>query len=381
MATGALLSAAARRCPRPAASAIVRREVTGFHDLTIDGCAASRKFSKLEGAESQAFEAAGHSWRILFLPRGSLRTRGRGYMSIYLELVNGGAHLDDDPVEFKFTLLGHDGCPVPEFSRSREACFFGRWTPSWWNFKGFSDFIKWNDLEESGYLKDDRFTIRCDIKVTRDYTEDVDVDDDGAAAAAPARVVVPPSDLHDHLGGLPSREHGTMDVTIDDGGGVTYGAHGSLLAVRSPVFAAELLAAAGNKSGSDSVRGPIKVEGLEPRVLKALLHFIYTDRLPEMAAEDAVVMARGLLAAAARYKLERLKLMCEELLCDRIGVDTVAGNLAVARQHGCQSLAAMCMEFIAGPGNLKAVMETQEFHKIKASCPGLFIELLMKKLS
>ncbi|CAN6329402.1 unnamed protein product [Urochloa humidicola] len=243
MATGALLSAAARRCPRPAASAIVRREVTGFHDLTIDGCAAWRKFSKLEGAESQAFEAAGHSWRILFLPRGSLRTRGRGYMSTYLELVNGGPHIDDDPVEFKFTLLGQDGCPVPKFSRSREACFFSRWTPSWWNFKGFSDFIKWKDLEESGCLKDDRIIIRCDIKVTREYNEDVDVDDDGAAAAtAPARAVVPPSDLHEHLGSLLSRKHGT-DVTIDAGGGETYGAHWSLLAARSPVLTAELLAA------------------------------------------------------------------------------------------------------------------------------------------
>ncbi|CAN6356495.1 unnamed protein product [Urochloa humidicola] len=380
MATGALLSAAARRCPRPAASAIVRREVTGFHDLTIDGCAASRKFSKLEGAESQAFEAAGHSWRILFLPRGSLRTWGRGYMSIYLELVNGGAHLDDDPVEFKFTLLGQDGCPVPEFSRSREACFFGRWTPSWWNFKGFSDFIKWKDLEESGCLKDDRITIRCDIKVTRDYTED-------GAAAAPASIVVPPSDLHEHLGGLLSREHGT-DVTIDAGGGKTYSAHWSLLVARSPVFATELLAADATKKsggGGGGVRDPIiKVEGVEPRVLEAMLHFIYTDMLPlEMATGqvEAVVMTRGLLAAAARYKLERLKLMCEEMLCERIDVDTVAGNLAVARQHGCQVLAAMCMEFITRPGNLKAVMKTQDFHKIKASCPGLFIELLMKKLA
>ncbi|CAL4898727.1 unnamed protein product [Urochloa decumbens] len=379
--TTSLLSAAARRCPRSAASSIVRREVTSFHDLTIDGCAASRKSLKLDCAESQAFEAAGHSWRILFVPRGSLLTRG--YMSLYLELLtNGGAaHLDDDPVEFKFTLLGKDGCPVPKLSRSREACFFGRWSPSWWNFNGFPNFVKWKDLEESECLKDDRITIRCDIKVSRDYIETVD---DGAVA--PARVVVPPSDLHEHLGGLLLREHGKTNVTIDAGGGATYGAHGSLLAARSPVFTAEL-AAATKKSGSSGVHDHIiiKVEDVEPRVVKAMLHFIYTDTLPpEMTAqqeEEAVAMARGLLAAAARYELERLKLMCEEMLCERIGVDTVAGTLAVARQHGCHVLAAMCMEFIARPGNLKAVTQAQEFHKIKATCPGLFVELLMKKLA
>ncbi|CAL4898720.1 unnamed protein product [Urochloa decumbens] len=384
-----LLSAAARRCSR-SASAIVRREVTGFHDLTIDGCAASRKSSKLRSVASPTFEAAGHRWRIWFYPRGRLWARP-GAMSVYLELANGDSGAadrldeddDDDPVEIRFSLLDQDGNPLPKHTRSKSDYFFNVWPMC---KGGFANFVKWKDVEESGCLKDDRITIRCDIMLSRNYSEDVvDDDDDCAAAAAPARVVVPPSDLHEHLGGLLRREHGTTDVTIDAGGGATYGAHGSLLAVRSPVFAAEL-AAATKKSGSGGIRGPtiIKVEGIEPRMMKAMLHFIYTDTLPpEMAAEqeEEVAMARSLLAAAARYKLDRLKLVCEEKLCERIGVDTVAGNLALARQHGCQVLAAVCMEFIARPGNLKAVTETHEFHKIKASSPGLFIDLLMKKLA
>ncbi|CAN6343296.1 unnamed protein product [Urochloa humidicola] len=382
MATGALLSAAARQCSRSSASAIIRREVTGFHDLTIDGCAASRKSPKALSVASQPFEAAGHRWRIWFYPRGRFWTRGG--ISIYLELANGdggAARLPDeeeydDPVEFRFSLLDQDGNPVAKHTCSKSTYLFNLWPNTW---AGIANFVKWKDLEESGCLKDDRVTIRCDIKVSKDYTEDID-DDDGAATLS--RVVVPPSDLHEHLGSLLSREHGTVDVTIDAGGGVTYGAHGRLLAARSPVFVAELIAA--TKKSSGGAHGHIiKVEGIEPRVVKAMLHFIYTDMLPpEMAVEEeAVAMARGLLAAAVRYKLERLKLMCEEMLCERIGVDTVAGNLAVARQHGCQALAAMCMEFIARPGNLKAVLETQEFQKIKATCPGLFIELLMKKLA
>ena len=79
-----------------------------------------------------------------------------------------------------------------------------------------------------------------------------------------------------------------------------------------------------------------------PRCSKALLHFMYTDELPSKIEEEGqeeqqgaveVAMAQGLLAAAHRYKLERLKLICEEMLCQRIDLDTVAGSLAVAEQH------------------------------------------------
>jgi speckle-type POZ protein len=67
--------------------------------------------------------------------------------------------------------------------------------------------------------------------------------------------------------------------------------------------------------------------------------------------EDDVAMARGLLAAASRYKLEKLKLICEETLLQRIDVSTVAGILAAAEQHQCRALKAACMDFIAAsPG-------------------------------
>jgi speckle-type POZ protein len=36
---------------------------------------------------------------------------------------------------------------------------------------------------------------------------------------------------------------------------------------------------------------------MEPRVFRALLHFIYTDALPEVSEKDKVRMAQGLLVA------------------------------------------------------------------------------------
>uniref|UniRef100_A0A0A8XQE8 BTB domain-containing protein n=1 Tax=Arundo donax TaxID=35708 RepID=A0A0A8XQE8_ARUDO len=53
---------------------------------------------------------------------------------------------------------------------------------------------------------------------------------------------------------------------------------------------------------------------MEARVFKALLHFIYTESLPEIDEGEKVVMVQGLLVAVDRYKMERLKLICGDML-------------------------------------------------------------------
>ncbi|KAF8735406.1 hypothetical protein HU200_014485 [Digitaria exilis] len=200
---------------------------------------------------------------------------------------------------------------------------------------------------------------------------------DNAGKPVPSVVVVSPPDLHEHLGYLLRKKQAT-DVTIDLGGETTYDVHGWLLAARSPAFEAELVAATKAKSGG---RRRVEIKGIEPVVFEAMLHFVYTDELPEMVKEgDAVEMAKGLLAAAHRFDLERLKMMCEEMLCGRIDVNNVAGILVVAEECGCRELKEACVEFIAAPGNLKAVMETEGYEKMKAKCPTVLVEYFMKQL-
>ncbi|GJM95453.1 hypothetical protein PR202_ga12190 [Eleusine coracana subsp. coracana] len=69
------------------------------------------------------------------------------------------------------------------------------------------------------------------------------------------------------------------------------------------------------------------------------------------------------------------------MLCERIDMTSVVESLAVAKDHGCQTLEAMCLDFIARPWNLKAVMKTEGFEKIKTRCPGLLLEPLMNKFA
>jgi speckle-type POZ protein len=311
---------------------------------------------------------------------------------LFLELVHGGQHHHPphtDPVQFKFSLLDQAGNPVPGYSRSKELCAFWLHPPSGpippgstTAPIGFDDFIKWKELHESGALKDDRFAIRCDITAIRDWPEPDN--DDGAPVRT---VVVPPSDLHQQLSDLLWKQKHGADVVIDVAG-ETFDAHGWLLAARSPVLEAELQALTSSKKekekeSSGAARRVMKIKGMEPKVFKAMLHFMYTDALPQDEQDgDGVEMARGLLAAADRYKLERLKLMCEEALCRRIDVETVAATLVAAEEHRCQALKAACLEFMARPGCMMAVMETRGFEEMKATCPfPLLVELVVKQLA
>ncbi|CAN6338573.1 unnamed protein product [Urochloa humidicola] len=377
MATAAavLLSTAARRVSR-SASSIVTREVTGHHTLTIAGFAPSRKFKPDWSASSQAFDAAGHGWRITYHPNGKTWSE---HVSLYLEPVNNGGGdgrrkvAATDPVEFTFSLLDPAGDPVPQYTRSSHGVsYFNKESMS----KGFQNFIHWSDLEKSGCLKDDTFAVRCDITVIKNWTTE---NGGGGGGAAAARAVVPPSDLHEHIGKMLSNKQ-CADVAVEVGG-ETFDAHGCVLAARSPVLDAELLAAAKERVPGGGVRRRMEVKDMEPKVFEAMLKFVYTDALPEMREEDAVAMARGLLAAAERYKIKRLKLVCEEILCEGIGVDTVAGTLAAAEEHGCRALKAACVEFIARPGNLKAVMETEGYEKVKGTIQPLLMELFMMEFA
>jgi speckle-type POZ protein len=95
---------------------------------------------------------------------------------------------------------------------------------------------------------------------------------------------------------------------------------------------------------------------------QALLHFIYWDDLPDMEELTGLntkwvstLMAQHLLAAADRYALERLKLLCEKKLCEEVAINTVATTLALAEQHHCHQLKSICLKFVAMPENLRGI--------------------------
>jgi speckle-type POZ protein len=171
------------------------------------------------------------------------------------------------------------------------------------------------------------------------------------------------------------------DVTFQVGG-QTFLAHRSMLAARSSVFKAQLFGSMKERAGYT-----IEISDIEADVFKSLLHFIYTDSLPEVTREgndedptQEVVTASHLLVAADKYNVERLKLMCEDKLCNQIDSNMVATSLALAEQHSCDGLKDACFEFLASPSNLKAMIASDGYRHLKSSCPSVIKELIARLL-
>lgn len=88
-----------------------------------------------------------------------------------------------------------------------------------------------------------------------------------------------------------------------------------------------------------------------------MLHFIYKDTLIE--DEELSILSSTstpsvfdtlvgkLLAAADKYDLPRLRLMCESVLCKDISVNSVAKILALADRYNAMDLKSVCLKFAA----------------------------------
>uniref|UniRef100_A0A453PY90 BTB domain-containing protein n=1 Tax=Aegilops tauschii subsp. strangulata TaxID=200361 RepID=A0A453PY90_AEGTS len=339
-------------------SAIVADTASGHHFLTIHGYSCTKDLPTGEKISSRRFKVGGHRWRIDYYPNGS--------GSAVADYVSLSLILDEDvaagvKAKHCFCLSGEaekiqaarlTSAPVVTFS-SRRSCFF-----NW-----YSTFIRREDLQKSKNLKNDSFTVRCDILVVHGYR--------AQDAAAAAFVSVPPCDLRGDLGMLLQTEKGA-DVVFEVGG-ETIAAHRCVLAARSSVFAAELF---GPMKEGKAESGIVRVEDMEAEVFKALLRFVYTGSLPEMRKEEEDVTCQHLLVAADRYGMDRLKLICEEKLCEYIDVNTAATILLLSEQHHCEGLKKACFDFLASPANLRATVATDGLQHLSVSCPSLMVKLM-----
>ncbi|GJN04926.1 hypothetical protein PR202_ga22510 [Eleusine coracana subsp. coracana] len=340
-------------------SAIVADAVEGSHVLKIGGYSRTKGLSNGKYISSATFDVGGHRWYIRYYPDGN-SSDNAGWISFFLHFQSTDAS-DEAEAALRFSLLDETGEPVPKYRSELSVRTFT--TPN--RGYGCGRFIEKKALEESTYLKDDCFRVRGEVIVSKEFR----VEETKQFAD------VPPSNLHHHLGRLLSSKHGS-DITFEVAG-ETFAAHRNILAARSPVFMAELFGPM-----KETTMTNIEINDIEARVFSAMLHFIYTDDLlPEIEKSDdmsVTMMAQHLLVVADRYDLERLKLMSEYKLCNRIDANTVLTTLALAEQHGCCGLKAACFEFLKSPKNLEAAMASDGFDHLITSCPSLIKELVAK---
>ncbi|XP_047074695.1 BTB/POZ and MATH domain-containing protein 1-like [Lolium rigidum] len=218
-----------------------------------------------------------------------------------------------------------------------------------------------DSLPAPASFKDDYLTVQCTITIVKELPE--------AAKSVPA----PSSNLHLHLGDLLESQTGA-DVTFLVSG-ETFAAHKLIIAARSPVFMAEFFGHMREASA-----GRVVIKDMDPQAFKAMLHFIYTDTVPELDQElEAVaMMAQHLLAAANRYGLDRLKVICEGKLAGGITVETAATTLALAQQHNCSHLKTKCVEFMVSThAVLDSVVATEGYKHLEASCPSALTSIVI----
>ncbi|XVE81513.1 hypothetical protein DITRI_Ditri15bG0070500 [Diplodiscus trichospermus] len=359
-----------RELPKPSTSSSTsstsRTEtVNGSHNFKISGYSLAKGTGVGKYIASETFMVGGYEWAIYFYPDGKSAEDNASYVSLFIALASEGT---DVRALFELTLLDQSGK-----GRHKVHSHFGRtlesgpytlkYRGSMWGYKRF---FKRTLLETSDFLKDDCLSICCCVGVVKSHTEGPKI----------FSIVVPPSDLGQHFGRLLESGKGA-DVKFEVDGEI-FDAHKLILAARSPVFKAQLFGPLKDRNTQC-----IRVEDMEAPIFKTLLHFIYWDTLPDMeelvgstSKWASTLVAQHLLAAADRYALERLRLLSEAKLCESVAINTVATTLALAEQHNCSRLKAVCLKFIALPENLKAVMQTDGFEYLKESCPTLLTELL-----
>ncbi|KAE8820525.1 Speckle-type POZ protein-like protein [Hordeum vulgare] len=336
-----------------AGTVVTTTQVTGSYLLMVDGCTLNTATNGTL-VESGTFSVGGHDWRIVCYPNG--KTFYHGWLSLFLQHAS-HSKTGDATAGVRMSILDHDGNTIA-IKTSDALKFSGHSvTRGWTEFVetkaldkerrlnwGWLGFVHTKDLDKAKQFKDDGVSILCDVTVFDMHA--------AKHASTSTGAVVPPSELHQQLAEVLWGSKEGVDVEIEVGG-ETFAAHRWMLAARSPTFKAEL--------PSTAATARLRVDGMDAAVFKAMLHFIYTDALPKEM--KLATMAKPLLVAADRYKLERLKLMCEEELCrsGHIGVHSVAAMLALAEQHSCSVLKEACTHFLSEPGNLKAAMATRWF--------------------
>jgi speckle-type POZ protein len=313
---------------------------------------------------SDVFSAGGHDWRMACTPNDV-----GGFVSVYLELMTEAKNVmaileaaiaDSDQAAEGPSCFSRRKTVVRVYNNPLEA---GEYVLS-----GFARFTHRDDLHEHAGNNNGRVRIMCAVSVAGDDTNPM-------ANAPPFRVMekitVPPSEIEDHLDFMLDSPALT-DVSFvvgDDDKAPPLHAHRALLSARSPVFEAEFCGHMSPEANTPSSH--VTVRNMDSETLKTMLRFMYTDNLPAGLGDDAL---QSLLAAADRYALARLKLLCARKLLENMSGDTVAAVLDCAETYNCPELKTKCIDFAVAGENFRKVALTDGFMELLRRYPSILAE-------
>ncbi|CAJ0598246.1 unnamed protein product [Cylicocyclus nassatus] len=177
---------------------------------------------------------------------------------------------------------------------------------------------------------------------------------------------VPPCRLSEDLSALfESKQFSdcTLVANCKSNGPQTFHVHKAILAARSRVFHAMF-----EHNMTESERNEVAIDDVEPDVLREMLCFMYTGNSPCVDQ-----MAQHLIAAADKYHLDRLKVMCEQALCAALTAENACVTLVLADLYSAEQLRTHAINYINV--NATEVMNSEGWKDLVKEHPTLLAEV------
>ncbi|ESO94307.1 hypothetical protein LOTGIDRAFT_232540 [Lottia gigantea] len=302
-----------------------------------------------EVLKSSTFSAGANDklkWCLRVNPKG-LDEESKEYLSLYLLLVS--CNKSEVRAKFKFSILNAKREETKAMESQRAYRFVqGK---DW----GFKKFIRRDFLmdEANGLLPDDKLTIFCEVSVVGDT-----INISGQSNCTPVKV--PECKLSNDLGSLFERSLASDVILCVNG--KEFQAHKAILSARSPVFQAMF-----EHEMEESKQNRVEITDQDHEVMREMLRFTYTGKAPNLDK-----MADELLAAADKYALERLKVMCEDALYSSLTVENVCDILVLADLHSADQLKTHAVDFINS--HATDVMDTMGWKSMVSTHPHLIAD-------
>lgn len=295
-------------------------------------------------------------WCLRVHPKGADET-SKEFVSLYLLLVM--STKVTLRAKFKFAILDNNR----EWRNVMESSQVFKFTQGkdW----GYKKFVKRSVLmdPDSTLISDDRLTIMCEIKIV------------GPTVSRAGKIChhpqpVPACSMGSDLGDLLLQNLGT-DVKIVCKGEAEIYAHKIILMARSNYFKSAF-----NHNGFHQVK-EIDARDIDKDVMEELLVYIYSGKCTKLETMDS-----ELYIGAQKYQLERLQILCENSMIDKITVCNVPTYYLFADRHGAPLLKQKALEQIAD--FYATVSKTKQWTELmKAVGPSLLVDLnpLLEKIA
>uniref|UniRef100_A0A0K0F3C2 Speckle-type POZ protein-like (inferred by orthology to a human protein) n=1 Tax=Strongyloides venezuelensis TaxID=75913 RepID=A0A0K0F3C2_STRVS len=238
---------------------------------------------------------------------------------------------------------------------------------------GFSQFVKRDFLlnESNGLLMNGHLVIFCEAEITdlkSENHENLEIvesnTDNRSNPETSINISIPQSKLTSDYGNLyDSSSFYDCVIKVED---KEIKVLKAILAARSPVFHDIF-----TSTSEESQTNIIEIKDFNVEVVEKMLIYIYTDKVSDIQNN-----ANKIFEIANIYKLDGLKAISEQSMCNSLTIDNVLERFALSKKYPTERLKECCEELILK--NAECVTTTKEWENFVLLHPSLIGNLFSK---